>query len=128
MNTLKEGKRRWTPEEKLAIVNESYASGMSVTSVARIYGVHPNQLSGWRRDARLGKLEVSANPSSIELSNAQRRIRELERLLGAKTLEVAMLRSALGSGDPASRRWNGSLETGLLPEIPGPTGASADVR
>lgn len=93
MSNQREGKRRWSPEEKLAIVNETYTSGMSVTSVAKIYGVHPNQLSGWRKDARLGKLEAKAGTESIELANARRRIRELERLLGAKMLEVELLRS-----------------------------------
>lgn len=88
-----EGKRRWSPEEKLAIVNETYTSGMSVTSVAKIYGVHPNQLSGWRKDARLGKLVANPGTESVELAIARRRIRELERLLGAKMLEVELLRS-----------------------------------
>ena len=94
MLNSKETKRRWSPEEKLAIVMESHSSGMSVGSVAMIHGIHPNQLSAWRREVRQGKLEArAADAENIELSNARRRIRELERLLGAKTLEVELLRA-----------------------------------
>ena len=42
-------RRRWSAEEKAAIVQETYASGMSVSLVARRHGIAPNQLFTWRR-------------------------------------------------------------------------------
>ena len=51
-----ERRRRWTTAEKLRIVQESQTARMPVAEVARRHGVHPNQLHGWRRQARLGLL------------------------------------------------------------------------
>lgn len=47
------GRRRaWTPEQKAEIVADSNRSGASVSAVARRHGLTPQQLFGWRRDAR----------------------------------------------------------------------------
>ena len=47
------GRRRsWTPEQKAGILAESYKSGDKVSVVARRHGLTPQQLFGWRRDAR----------------------------------------------------------------------------
>jgi transposase-like protein len=51
-----ERRRRWTTGEKLRIVEESQTAEMPVAEVARRHGIHPNQLHGWRRQARLGLL------------------------------------------------------------------------
>ena len=47
-------RRRWTAEEKVRIVAESYAPGASGTTVALRYGLHRNQLFAWRRQFRDG--------------------------------------------------------------------------
>jgi transposase len=47
------GRRRsWPAERKARIVGESYESGETVCAVARRHGLTPQQLFGWRRDAR----------------------------------------------------------------------------
>lgn len=51
-----ERRRRWTTAEKLRIVEESLAAETTIAEVARRHDVHPNQLHGWRRQARLGLL------------------------------------------------------------------------
>ena len=43
-------RRRWTDEEKAAIVAESQASGAQTSEIALRYGLHRNQLHGWRRE------------------------------------------------------------------------------
>ena len=42
-------RRRWSTEEKAAIVQGTYLPGMSVSLVARRHGIAPNQLFTWRR-------------------------------------------------------------------------------
>ena len=42
-------RRRWSADEKARIVQETYASGMSVSLVAHQHGIAPNQLFSWRR-------------------------------------------------------------------------------
>lgn len=47
------GRRRaWTAEQKAEILAESYESGDKVSAVARRHGLTPQQLFGWRREAR----------------------------------------------------------------------------
>ena len=47
------GRRRaWTAEQKAEIVAESYLDGERVTAVAYRHGLTPQQLFGWRRQAR----------------------------------------------------------------------------
>jgi transposase len=47
------GRRRtWTAEQKARIVAESYESGETVCAVARRHALTPQQLFGWRRQAR----------------------------------------------------------------------------
>ena len=45
-------RRRWSPAEKAAIVSESLAPGAVTSEIALRYGVHRNQLYGWRRELR----------------------------------------------------------------------------
>jgi transposase len=47
------GRRRaWTAEQKAQILAESCESGEKVSAVARRHGLTPQQLFGWRREAR----------------------------------------------------------------------------
>ena len=92
-------RRRWAPEEKRSILEEAEQPGNSLSSVARKYGVNPNQLFQWRKLMREGALvAVGADEHVVPASEAKQlkaRIRELERLLGKKTMEAEILREAI---------------------------------
>jgi transposase len=47
-------RRRWSDAEKAAIVAESEAPGAEASEIALRYGLHRNQLYGWRRQFRSG--------------------------------------------------------------------------
>jgi len=51
-----ERRRRWSIDEKLAIIAESYATPISISDVARRHGLNRNQLFQWRRQFRDGDL------------------------------------------------------------------------
>jgi transposase len=51
-----ERRRRWSPEEKLAVVIASLEPGAVVTNVARRFDVTRQQVYDWRRAARRGEL------------------------------------------------------------------------
>jgi transposase len=92
-------RRRWSAEQKLRIVEDSLQSSESVSVVARRHGVAPNLLFRWRRLASEGgAAAVTADDgvtSNVEVRRLEERIRELERQLGRKTLEVEILKEAI---------------------------------
>jgi len=47
------GGRRWSDDDKVRIVVESFVPGANVSEVARRNGLSPQQLFSWRREARL---------------------------------------------------------------------------
>jgi transposase len=92
-------RRRWSSSEKLRIVEETLDDRASISVVARRNGVAPNLLYRWRRlmldggaVAVTGDDDVTSNKMVRQM---QDRIRELERQLGRKTLEVEILKEAL---------------------------------
>jgi transposase len=61
-------RRRWPADEKARIVLESLKSGANVSAVARRHGLSPQQLFGWRREARglIGAGDAAvAEPSAL---------------------------------------------------------------
>ena len=46
-------RRRWSDDDKARIVVESLRPGANVSEVARRHGLSPQQLFGWRREARV---------------------------------------------------------------------------
>lgn len=102
-----ECRRRWSTEEKLAMVRESCEPGNTVSMVARQHGVNPNQLFHWRKLYQDGSLSaVSAGEEVVpasELNEALKQVRELQRLLGKKTMENEILREAVEV--MKSRKW-----------------------
>jgi transposase len=100
-------RRRWSAEEKAIIVQETYAPGMSVSLVARRHGIAPNQLFRWRRLYFEGALSaVGAGEEVVpasEYRTLQSQVRELQRLLGKKTLENEILRETLDLMQPKKR-------------------------
>ena len=79
--------------------------GMTVSAVARLHGVSPSLLFQWRRRMAEGGHEaVRADEEVVPVSRVrelENRIRELERLLGRKTMETEILREALEQGKRA---------------------------
>lgn len=65
-----ERRRRWTADEKARIVAESLAPEAVISVVARRHGVHPNQLSGWRREFRSVIMAADPFPAFVPITVA----------------------------------------------------------
>ena len=83
-----EKRRRRTTQEKIAIVQQSFEPGMTVSLVARQHGVAASQLFLWRKQYQEGSLTAVAAGEQVvpasELAAAMKQIKELQRLLGKK--------------------------------------------
>ena len=92
-------RRRFSAEEKQRMVQETYQPGMTLSHVARAHGVSPSLLFRWRKLAGDGSLQAVAADESVvpasEYQEAQRQIRELQRLLGKRTQEAEILKEAM---------------------------------
>jgi transposase-like protein len=83
---------------------------MTVSLVARRHGVAPNQLFTWRRLVTQGALTAAGSGEEVvpasDYRALQSQVRELQRLLGKKTLEAEILKEAFehatGSKKPAA--------------------------
>lgn len=100
--TTVERRRKWSLDEKKQIIEETYREGHSVSQVARKYGITPSQLFYWRRLMEKGALSgISYGEELVpksQLKEMEKRMRELDRMLGKKTLENEILREAIKLG------------------------------
>jgi transposase len=91
-------RRRFTSEEKRLFITQAMSPGESMSSVGRRHGLSVSLLFRWRRQLdrdldQKGITEPSAPRSDAR--DLRERVRELERLLGRKTLEVELLQQEL---------------------------------
>ena len=80
---------------------------MNVSHVARLHGIQPSLLFKWKKQYQEGSLTAVAAGEEVvpasELTAALKQVRELQRLLGKKTMEVEILKEAVEYGQ--SRKW-----------------------
>lgn len=76
-------RRRWSAEEKAAIVAESVVPGAVARQVALHHGVHPNQLYAWRRELTASGGGTSVAPSFVPVNLAS-------DAAAAVTIEIAV--------------------------------------
>ena len=68
-----------------------------MAQIAKAYGVHPNSVNAWKRAFLDKGPELFSQDSEVKAY--ERRIAELERLLGQKEVEIALLKNWLGQGN-----------------------------
>ena len=93
---------------KLEVVKESLAPGASAAEVSRSHGISLRMLYRWRKAyGDMVATDLTRAPADAaagdDLAGLRLQVRNLERLLGQRTLEVALLRERLGlAHDPGS--------------------------
>ncbi len=91
------------------MVEATYELGVTVSLVARRNGIQPNQLFAWRKLAAQGALTATSAQEEVVAASAYRalqdQVRELQRLLGKKTMEAEILLEALD----VAGEYNGGL-------------------
>jgi transposase len=78
-------RRRFSDDDKARIVEETLAPGAVVSEVARRHGLSPQQLFGWRRQARLPVATIREAeaarfvPAVVEAQGPERTVRRQRR-------------------------------------------------
>ena len=67
-------RRRWSGEQKLRMVEESFQSGETISVVARRHGVAPNLLFRWRRLASKAGAAAVTDLSKRTMANIKQNI------------------------------------------------------
>jgi transposase len=113
----KPGKRRaYTTEQKRLVLEEARQPGNSLSAVARKYGISPSLAFSWKRQMEEGaERALAAGEAVVPESEARMlraKVRELERLLGRKTMEVEILKEGIEIA--RSKKWlpRGSSSSG----------------
>jgi transposase-like protein len=86
--------KRYSPKLKFQIVLEVLSGDRSVGQVAKAYNVHPNSVHKWKKDFLENGPEVFDQDGVV--AEYERRIADLEQLLGKKEVEIALLKNFLG--------------------------------
>jgi len=87
-------RRRFSARLKFQVVLEALKGERTPAQIGKAYGVHPNSIGLWKqwfleRGSGVFERGEAANGS-------ERRIAELEQLLGKKEVEIALLKNFLG--------------------------------
>jgi len=85
--------KRYTPKFKFDVVLEALSSGEQDAQVARRYGVHPVTLSNWKKIFLSNGQQVFSSKSNEAAQ--QKKINQLEQMLGRKEVELALARNFL---------------------------------
>jgi transposase len=102
------GRRRWTVDEKARIMAETLVPSAVVSVIARRYGLTPQQLFAWRREARrrtapVADLLPGFVPAVLDLAEPPIAPRSRKRAAGAAIeLEIAGVIMRVGHGARSS--------------------------
>ena len=86
--------KRYSPRLKFQVVLELLQGDKTLGQVAKAYGVHPNSANSCKQALLEQGPEIFAQDGTV--AKYERHIAELERLLGKKEVEIALLKNFLG--------------------------------
>jgi transposase len=87
-------RKQYSPKVKFQIVLEALSGEKTPGQIAKQYGVHPNSVELWKKAFLEQGPELFSKDSTVK--EYERRIAELEQLLGKKEVEIALLKNFLG--------------------------------
>jgi transposase-like protein len=103
MMSEKHGKR-YTPRFKFQVVMEVLSKTKVIGQIAKSYGVHPVTLTHWKKEFIDKGPEIFSRQTIIQ--QYERRIADLERLIGHKEVEIALLKNILAGASPRGKKSN----------------------
>ena len=89
-------RKKFTREERLEIVKQSFEDDVQVAELAERYGISANTLTNWRRKFREKQGIEPAGQGIKIMSDDERKIAQLEKQLRETQLERDILKKAIG--------------------------------
>jgi transposase-like protein len=86
-------KRKYSAKFKFQVVMELLRGQKEIGQVARAYGVHPITLGLWKKEFMEHGPEVFGGGDTVR--GYEQKLRDLERLLGQKEVEIALYKNFL---------------------------------
>ena len=90
-------RRRFTAQFKAKVAMEALRGNRTIQAIAAKHEIHPNQVSGWKRQAQAGLEEVFAGASSGRQKDHDATIHDLHAKIRELTVERDFLSRGLGS-------------------------------
>ena len=85
--------KRYSPKFKFHVVLEVLTGDKTNAQVTKAYGVHPNSVSVWKQTLLEKGPEIFAQNGTV--AQYERRIAELERMIGQKEVQIALPKNFL---------------------------------
>ena len=86
--------KRYSPKLKFHVVTELLGGDKTAAQIAKAYGIHPNTINAWKQTFLEKGPEIFARDGTV--AEYERRIAELEQLIGKKEVEIAVSKNFLG--------------------------------
>ena len=87
-------RKRYSPKLKFQVVLEALTGEKTPGQIAKQYGIHPNSVGLWKKQFLERGAEIFIEDDSVQ--EYERRLADLEQLLGKKEVEIALLKNFLG--------------------------------
>lgn len=92
-------RRRWSAEEKYRYVSEANQPGMTVSLVARKYGIPPKRLYNWRKCMQEGSIVAAKSGEEVvpksEYKKLQAELKRAQKMIGEMTMEKEILKEVI---------------------------------
>lgn len=87
---------QWTKETKFRVALEAYKGDRSLSEIASDYGVHPNQVTDWKKQLLENGSDVFARGRDDEAQRVAAERDELYRKVGHQQVQLDFLKKKLG--------------------------------
>ncbi|MBS3818971.1 transposase [bacterium] len=93
--------KNYSPKFKFQVVMEAVRDEKTVAQLSKQYHIHPASIHRWRNEFLEKGAEIFSQDTTIR--EYEKEIQDLERLLGDKEVEIALLKNFLTGVSPRKK-------------------------
>lgn len=87
-------RRKFTAEFKARVALDALSGEHTLSELSAKYGVHPNQISQWKKQAKEGVVASFSGKAQSDRQDIEAQIKELHAKIGQLTVEKDFLQQA----------------------------------